>query len=320
MKKNNWILTLFVLGIILLATGFLSLFIGTVKISPFSSLDENSRTIIYSIRMPRIILGIIVGAGLAVAGAVFQGLLRNPLADPFILGTSSGAGLGAVIAIMLGMNASSLGLPLFAFLFALLSIIIVYNIAGSKGKTPVQTLLLAGVIVSSFLSAFIMLVMSINRKETDDIIFWLMGSLSENNMGLIRTSAIFVFLSICVIMLFSRDLNVMTLGEESAGQLGIEIEKLKKLLFLVASLIVGAVVSVSGMIGFVGLIVPHIMRRVVGPDHRVLVPSSALAGMILMIIADTIARTIISPLEIPVGVVTALFGAPFFIYLLKKKP
>ncbi len=318
MKRSNWILSIAALLFILALTAIISIFIGTVRISPFAQWQDYYGTIIYDIRLPRIFLCIIVGAGLAVAGAIFQGLLRNPLADPFIIGTSSGAGLGAVIAIFLGVSLSNLGIPLFAFLFALLSIILVYNIAGTQGKTSIQTLLLAGIIVSSFLSALMMLIMSLNRKEISNILFWIMGNLTENNTGLIKVCGIFVLLSIFIVMLFARDLNIMSLGEETAGQLGIETEKTKKFLFVLASLIVGAVVSVSGMIGFVGLIVPHITRMIVGPDHRILIPSSALAGAILLIIADTIARTIASPVEIPVGIVTALFGAPFFIYLLRK--
>ncbi len=304
--------------IILALAAYISVFIGTVKISPFTQWQDYYRTIIYDIRLPRVFLCIIVGSGLAVAGAIFQGLLRNPLADPYILGTSSGAALGAIIAIMLRINMFFFDLPLFSFLFALLSIILVYNIAGAKGRTSIQTLLLAGIIVSSFLSALIMLAMSLSRRETHDIIFWIMGNLTENNFSLIKIVGTLVVSGIVTVMFFARDLNVMSMGEETAGQLGIETEKTKKFLFIISSLIVGAVVSVSGMIGFIGLIVPHIVRMITGPDHRILIPSSALVGAIVLIAADTIARTVVAPLEIPVGVVTALFGAPFFIYLLRK--
>jgi len=318
-NRRRWLVSMIILVFILVFTFFASLFVGTVKISPFGFIGDEAWTILYGIRLPRIILGITAGAGLAVAGTIFQALLRNPLSDPYILGTSSGAALGVVLCISCGINIPGVGLPIAAFLFALLSIVMVYNIARTCGKIASQTLLLSGVIASTFFSALMMLIMSLRSKEIYEITFWIMGNLAQTDFNLIKVVSVYTFIGITVSYFFARDLNVLSFGEETAHQLGIEVEKTKKILFFLASLIVGGVVSVSGMIGFVGLIMPHIIRKITGPDHRILIPASALSGAIFLLIADAIARTVASPLEIPVGVITALFGGPFFVYLLKKK-
>ncbi len=319
LRFKKWMIILGVLLVILFLTGIISLFTGAVNILPFGMWPEFYETIIFKVRLPRILLSIIVGIGLAVSGVVFQGLLRNPLADPYILGTSSGAALGASIALLLGLDSFVYSLPLIAFLFSLLSLMLVYTISSSGGRIQLQVLLLAGVIVSTFLAALVMLIMSLAKRETHEIIFWIMGNLGETNYTFIKIVGIFVLLGSGLIYIFARELNIICLGEEKARYLGIEIEKLKKILFVITSLIVGAVVSISGMIGFVGLIIPHILRLIVGPDHRILIPASALVGAIFLIISDTLARTIAAPVEIPVGIITALFGAPFFIFLLAKK-
>lgn len=280
-------------------------------------------SIILELRLPRVISGALVGAGLALAGAVLQALLRNPLADPFVLGISSGAALGAVLAILFGLGGTLLGsymVPGTAFVAALLTIFFVYSIARVGGRVPVQTMLLAGVIVSSFFSAMIMFLISLTSDERlHSVTFWLMGSLeymASQNLG-------FIFLFLCgggVILFFmAKDLNLMALGEETALELGVDVEKVKLVAFVFTSLITGAVVSVSGLIAFVGLIVPHMIRMIWGPDHRFLLPASAWGGAMFLILADTLARTLLAPLEIPVGVITAITGAPFFIYLLRKK-
>ena len=320
MKRKKYLIIPVLFLLLVLACG-ISMFTGTINIKPFSKLSEQDIMIIMNIRLPRLLLGIIAGTGLSVAGAIFQGLMCNPLADPFILGTSSGAGLGAVIAIILGLSSTKIGIPAFSFLFALFSLIIVYNISGTRGKsrTSMQSLMLAGVIVSSFFSAVMMLVMSMNRKDIGDMVFWIMGNLLETDYTLIGISGALVVISAVGLMFYSRDMNVLTLGEETASQLGIDVDRTRKTLFLISSLLVGAVVSVSGIIGFIGLVVPHIVRLVTGPDHRILVPSSAIAGSILLVLSDTLARTVAAPLEIPVGVVTAMIGAPFFLYLLRKR-
>jgi iron complex transport system permease protein len=280
-------------------------------------------SIILDIRLPRTISGVLVGAALSLAGAVLQALLRNPLADPFVLGISSGAAVGAVLAILVGLGSTFLGsyaVPGTAFGGALLTLLLVYSIARTGGRVPTQTLLLSGVIVSSFFSAIMMFLVSVTSNEKIfNVTFWLMGSLEylpSQSLGVI-----FLYLLVGGGTLFAlaKDLNLLVLGEETASGLGVEVERVKKITFVFASLITGAVVSFSGLIGFVGLVVPHLVRMIWGPDHRFLLPASALMGGILLVIADTLARTVMAPSEIPVGVVTAMGGAPFFVYLLRKK-
>ncbi len=272
--------------------------------------------IILHIRFPRVFLAIITGMALAVAGAVLQALLRNPLADPYILGISSGAALGATLAIVLGLISL---ISLAGFLGAVLAMFLVYNLARTGHKISTNTLLLAGVIVSVFLSALISLIAYLKGRSMYQIILWLMGSLSETNITLIIIASLMVLIGIILVYLFARDLNIISIGEESAQHLGVDVEIVKKALFIITSLMTGAVVAITGLIGFVGLVIPHIMRLIVGPDHRILIIASLLAGGIFLALADLFARTIISPAEIPVGVITALFGGPFFLLLLKRK-
>jgi iron complex transport system permease protein len=299
------------------------LFHGLVGSAPSADWTAKDSTIILQLRLPRVLSGALVGAALAIAGAVLQALLRNPLADPLVLGISSGSAVGAVLAILFGLGTSFLGnyaVPGAAFGGALLTLFLVYAISRVEGRVPTQTMLLAGIIVSSFFSAIIMFLISVTTDERlFNVTFWLMG-----NLEFVASKALlplFLYLLLGGIVLFSlaRDLNLMALGEETAAELGVEVEKVKKIVFVFSSLITGAVVSMSGLIGFVGLIVPHIVRMIWGPDHRFLIPASALVGAMILVLADTIARTAMAPLEIPVGVVTALGGAPFFIFLLKRK-
>jgi iron complex transport system permease protein len=287
---------------------------GAVYIGPVANTPE----ILLQLRLPRVLLGFIVGMALAVAGTIFQGVLRNPLADPLVLGTSSGASLGVMIAGMLHLRSAG-WLYLFAFAFSLATIAAVYRIAQTQGRTPVQTLILAGVVVSTFLNALVFLWFSLFYRESVSTLFFLLGTLTEGDPLLLRISATLVLLSSTVAWFFARDLNVLSQGDSTALHLGIDPERTRGLLFVLASLLVAAAVSVSGMIGFVGLIVPHLLRLIVGPDHRVLIPASAFGGALLLVWMDVGARTFAAPVEIPVGVVAALVGTPFFIYLLKKK-
>lgn len=279
-------------------------------------------TIILQMRLPRVTLGFLVGASLSVAGASFQGLLRNPLADPYTIGVSSGAALGATIALFLQTTLGFTfqpGIPFFAFLGASIALFFIYNLARVGRVVPVTTLLLAGVVVSSFLSAVISLLMLLAGEHIRGIFFWLVGGLSLRTWSHVFLVLPYVIIGSAVIFFWSRDLNVILLGEEAAANLGIDVERVKKIVLVAASLITGAVVSVSGMIGFVGLIIPHGVRMIVGPDHRVLIPTSALVGGIYLIWIDSLARTIMAPVEVPVGIITAFLGAPFFIYLLRSK-
>ncbi|WP_246147213.1 FecCD family ABC transporter permease [Aneurinibacillus danicus] len=281
-----------------------------------------AEVIVWNIRMPRIMMAILVGAALAMAGVAYQGVLRNPLADPYILGVSSGASLGAASFILFGQGLAILGqwtLPLVAFVCGIGTLFIVYRLAYIAGKVQIETLLLSGVVVQAFLGAGLSLIMSISGEKMQQILYWLMGSLTLSDWSSGVAVAPYVIVGWFVIMLFTRELNLLALGEQKAHHLGMNVERTRLIVLLAASLTAGAAVAVSGVIGFVGLIVPHIMRTLVGSDHRVLLPVSAVAGAILLIAADTLARTIMDPQELPIGVITAFLGAPFFGYLLRKR-
>lgn len=337
-RNSRWLVWLGSLSILLAAVILVSSWLGYARINPsrvlrivFSRIpfvniekdwSDSDELVIMGSRLPRILMACVVGAGLALAGVVFQALLRNPLAEPYILGISSGGSLGAIIAIMLGISSIKglSTLPFFAFLGALSTMFLVYSIARVGGRVPTHTLLLAGVIVSFFFAAIIMFLVSIVREtDTHKFLLWSMGSTEVESTGLAITATILIAVGGLVLCFFAQSFNLFSLGEESAAQLGVEVELVKKISFVLASLITGAAVSACGIIGFVGLIVPHIVRMTIGADHRVLMPASALAGACFLVAADTVARTIIAPTEIPVGVVTAICGGPFFIYLLRRK-
>ncbi len=278
-------------------------------------------TIIISVRLPRVLLALLVGMGLALAGAVFQGLFRNPMADPSIIGSSQGAALGATIAFFFGIKAGLGGLsaiPLFAFAGSLLAVFTVYIIARAGGRASIASLLLVGIALSSFLASIVSLLMVVSEDRMHNIFFWLMGGLGTGNWDMVLAVLPFMLVGAAAAAFMARDLNLLMLGEERAAQLGLETERFKWTMIVIASLVVGAAVSVSGIIGFVGLMTPHIVRLLTGPDHRFLIPGSILGGGLFLVLADTIARTVIAPKELPVGIVTAFFGAPFFIYLLKR--
>jgi iron complex transport system permease protein len=277
---------------------------------------------IFRLRLARTALGVVAGAGLSVAGVIFQAILRNPLAEPYVLGVSSGAGLGAALAIVFGLSAAGAWtLPATAFAGALGTILLVYALARTPtGTAPVQTLLLSGVVVSAVLGSILMFVVSISPSEKlHGIVWWLLGNLQVFDWGLLRIVSAVVAAGLAVSILFARDLNLMALGEEPAAHLGLDVEWTKKLFFLLASLMTGATVAACGLIGFVGLIVPHTVRLLVGPDHRRLVTASALAGATFLVLADSVARTLIAPREVPIGVITAMLGGPFFLGLLRKR-
>jgi len=276
------------------------------------------RNILLNVRLPRVLLGLFVGSGLASAGATFQAVLRNPLADPFILGTSSAATVGVIFANLLGWH-NYYGLYFMALGFALASIVFVYRVAQTDGRAPIQTMILSGVIISLFLNAVVFLFFSLFFRESFTILFYLLGTLTSGDHWLIGISGTIIMVTFAIAWVLSRELNALTQGEETAFHLGIEVESMKKILFAVASAMTAASVAVAGMIGFVGLVVPHMMRLVVGPDHRYLIPASALGGASILLLTDSAARTLVPPLEIPVGALTALLGAPYFLYLLKRR-
>lgn len=278
-----------------------------------------AETIILQVRLPRILLGFLIGASLSVAGTAFQGLLQNPLADPYTIGVSSGAAVGATAAMLFFPDAASaFTIPLCGFAGALLALFTVYRLGSVGGRLPVVTVLLAGVVVSSFLSAVISLGMLFAGEQMRNIFFWLAGGLGQKGWSLLGLIIPYFIIGLAVLLYLARDLNLILLGEEDALSLGVEVERTKRWILVAASLITAGAVSVSGMIGFVGLIVPHAMRILIGPDHRYLFPAALLGGGIFLVAADTFARTVIAPAEIPVGIVTAFLGAPFFIYLLRR--
>ena len=281
-------------------------------------------TILFQIRLPRVVGGALVGAALATAGVLFQGLLRNPMADPYIIGTSSGAALGATIAMVLPVNMAFLGfglVPLAAFGGALAAVFIVYNLARVGGKTPIVSMLLAGFVVSALLAAIISFMMAISDRldlNIRSVYSFLMGHISVVGWGQIAVIAPLVIGGIIAARVFAHHLNAFSVGEEGAAYLGIEVERDKVLILAVGSLLTAAAVSIGGLIGFVGLVMPHAVRLVLGPDHRLLLPASALAGAAFVVIADLLARVALAPAEIPVGIITAVIGAPFFLYLLRR--
>jgi iron complex transport system permease protein len=277
---------------------------------------DTSETIVREIRLPRIVLGAVVGFALASAGAVMQGFFRNPMADPSILGVSSGAAVGAVATIALSVS-GPLGLQTAAFLGAVLAAFAVYLLATESGHTPVATLLLAGIAVQTFLGAIISYLLLHAGESLEQAVLWLMGHLHNSTWAEVEVTLPVAVVSFLVLLAYARDLNVLLLGEEDAHALGIEVERTKRVLLALSSVVTAAAVAVAGVIGFVGLVVPHMMRLLVGPDHRVLLPTSALAGGAFLVASDTLARS--GPGELPVGIVTAAVGAPFFLYLLRTR-
>lgn len=287
---------------------------------PFVDLDTPImyEKILLYIRLPRVLVAGIVGAGLAVAGVVMQSIFRNPMADPGIIGVSSGGAFGGVVAIYFGFTAiGSYMIPLFGFIGALITLSIVYFISTSNGRTSVLTLLLTGIAISSFISACSSLIITYsNAAQMQQILYWLMGDLNGRDWDHLQLLILPFTLSCIVFYLFRNELDILLLGEDEARNLGINVQRTRNILLIIASLLTGVSVSLTGAIGFVGLIVPHMIRMVIGPSHRYLIPASMLGGAIFLIVADLIARLLIRPAELQIGIITAFFGAPFFIYLI----
>jgi iron complex transport system permease protein len=311
-------------GLVGLATGPAALGPGDVA----AALGGRARsplaaTVVLELRLPRVLLAALAGGGLAVAGAAFQALTRNPLADPAVLGVAGGAALGAVLGQLGGLEGSlagTMGLSAAAFGGALVAAVCVYVIAASGGRLPIHTLLLAGVITGLFFSAVITLVVSlVDFAQLGGILHWLMGSLGTVGYRTVAVIAVGAASGIGAIYTQARALNVLAVGEESALQLGVEAERVKRIVFVAASLLTGVVVAHAGPIAFVGLIVPHGVRLALGADNRLLIPVAAGAGAAFLVLADAFARTVLQPAELPVGVITAFCGAPFFVYLLRTR-
>ena len=285
----------------------------------YGDMKEVLPVVVFDVRLPRILTAAIVGGGLAVSGVVFQGILLNPLADPYTLGVSAGAAFGASAAILLNIVLlGAYSIPLFAFAGAIVTLVFVLYLSSSSGGFSSNNLILSGIIVAAILSAGISFLKYMADEQVSIIIFWLMGSFASRTWADAGSTLMFVSVGCLICLFYSRDLNLMSLGERTADSLGVETRKVTMILLITASLIAAACVAVSGIIGFVGLLVPHMMRFVSGPDNRRLIPVSLLAGAILLLTADTITRAIL-PSEIPIGVLTALIGGPFFCYIFRKR-
>jgi iron complex transport system permease protein len=314
------------------AIGSTSIAAGTVvrvlasHLLPFAHIgggvDPTDAIVIWIVRTPRVLVAALVGAALAIAGAQMQGLFQNPIASPDVIATSSGAALGAVLTIAVGLAQQSLfWLPVWAFAGALISLVIIYSITTRGGHTPIAMLLLAGVALNALVGAMISFVVTFNRvrfEVAQEILFWVMGGLDSRTWAHVWICAPCIAIGIIVSVVYARELDVFLAGEETAASLGVDVQRVKRVVLVTSALLTGAAVAVSGIVGFVGLIVPHIVRLLIGPAHRRVIPASALLGAAFLVFTDLLARTIRSPQELPLGVITALCGAPFFLYLLVR--
>ncbi|QHW29983.1 iron ABC transporter permease [Paenibacillus rhizovicinus] len=283
--------------------------------------DAGDIAIVTQLRLSRVVLGVLIGACLALAGAGFQGVLRNPLADPFTLGVASGCSVGAAFMIVFGLQ-SAIGLwsvPLVAFGTGMVTLLIVFGLSRARGSMNVETLILSGVIVQAFLGALVSFMVTLSQSVVNEAMFWLMGSLSGRSWEHVKLIAPFLIVGLPVMIRYSQHLNLFTFGERHAAHLGVNVERTKLIVLLTSTLLTAVAVSVAGVVGFVGLVVPHLIRLLVGPDYRIIVPLSAIGGGFYLVWADTLARTALSPKEVSLGIVTALIGAPFFAYLLYRR-
>ena len=336
LTPGRWCLIMGSLSVLALILAGVCLQLGTEYIGPgklvgvFSSALFGQPTdndalkttgvILLQVRLPRVFLGFLVGVCLASVGVALQALLRNPLADPYVLGVSSGAALGVAVAVLFGIGTTVLAfslLPVCGFLGGLVALLVVYRMAATYDRLPIHSVLLAGVILNAIFSALIMFITSIMEPNRSfGMMAWLMGSLTAPAYPALAALSVYLLAGLFLLFKQVRVLNILALGEEPARSLGIDTERAKRVIFLVSALLTGAVVSFSGMIGFIGMIIPHAVRLVIGADHRLLLPASALVGGIFLMVADTMARTFFVPSEVPVGIITALAGGPFFVYLL----
>jgi iron complex transport system permease protein len=324
LTRRRLAVTAAVLGALLATSIAAATAIGPVHASLLKALGPGGEStpdfaILFRARLPRVLLGAVVGAALACSGASLQALLGNPLADPHLLGVSAGAAVAGAIALMVGTDPVSPLVPLAAFLGALGTVAAVFLVARASGRTSPYAILLVGVVCNALGASAIMLINAIaSYTQAQGILFWIMGSLTAQSYGLVAVVGAYALAGAAVLVRHAHNLNLLAAGEEGALTLGVEVEGVRRAVFLAASLLVGAAVAVSGMINFVGLIVPHLLRLLLGPDLRLLLPASFLGGAVFLVWADTLARTAFAPSELPVGVVTALLGGPFFLVLLRR--
>ncbi len=341
-RSGRALLAIAVLAVVLAITALFSLTWGASDASALGlvrswlfgatpgneALSMRDSVIVYDIRLPRIVMGMLVGAALAVSGAVMQGLFRNPLADPGLVGVSAGAGLGAVSVIVLGATVlapltallGSYALPFAAFGGGLLTTIILYNVATRQGRTSIATMLLAGIALGAMAMALTgVLVYIADDRQLRDLTFWQLGSLAGATWLKIAGAGPIIVLALATTPFMAKGLNALALGEATASHLGVPVQRLKYVAIVAVSAAIGASVAVSGGIGFVGIVVPHLLRLAIGPDNRYLLPASALLGACLLLLADAVSRTIVAPAELPIGIVTAAVGGPFFLWILLRK-
>ncbi len=342
-RVSHWRTRILLLILLLIVTIFLSLNLGFIQIPPQDTLailiknmpgigsfieltpsQLDNEPIITLIRLPRILIGALVGAALAASGTVYQGLFRNPMADPYTISASQGAALGAALAIVLGLGVATFGtgaISIFAFIGCVISVLLVYSISRVGSKVPISTLLLSGIAVGIFELALVTYLQTISGDKLGHLTFWLIGSLSSSRTNWFGVLSVlpFVLIGVIITYLYSRDLNLFTLGEEQAQHLGVNLERSKIILMISGAFMTGAAVSISGLIGFIGLMIPHVTRLIVGPDHRILLPASVLLGASFLVFCDGLARVLSSPNELPVGVITAISGVTFFLYLMRRK-
>jgi iron complex transport system permease protein len=328
-KMKLWSTVLIFLVVALFLALIVSLCVGTAMIPPGDVLrvltgqntNPSDVSIIFNSRLPRVVLAGIVGAALSIAGVAMQGVFRNPMASPSVLGISSGAAFGASLALVLGFSFLSgpFAVPAMAFVFCIGTMFLVYGVSRTGGIVPVETLLLAGIAIGALFAALVSFMQYISGEQLAQVVFWLMGGLREASWTQVLVTLPFVAIGSVMIAFFARDLNLMSIGEDHASSLGVDTQRVVLVLMVATSLTVGAAVSVSGVIGFVGLIIPHMIRLMVGPDHRILMPASILAGASFLMITDALARVVVAPGELPVGIITAILGAPFFLYLLRRR-
>ncbi|MCC6543490.1 MAG: iron ABC transporter permease [Nitrospirae bacterium] len=332
---KRWISSISILSLLSLIVSLALLLYGSDALKPYDALiglksfftgniqSETVKTILFQVRLPRIILALITGGALATAGAGFQAILKNPLADPYVLGISSGAALGVIVSLYLGVFISIAGISstmVFAFAGAMLTLYIVYRLGTVDNKIPPHTMLLSGVMVNAIIFAAILMVVSISDSlNLYKILFWLLGYLSSPDYLTLLAAFIFAFIGALILFSQAKSLNILTMDDDTAATLGLNVERIKKLVLVGGALLVAASVSICGPISFIGIMIPHTIRLLAGYDYRFILPVSMIGGGVFLAVADTVARTLLSPAEIPVGIITALAGGPFFLYLLRTR-
>ena len=334
MKRRRHLIWSLLFGVLLLTSAVLATFVGVIHIpadvlwhsflhkfglAGSATVPEFYEITLWQLRLPRIVMSLLAGASLAICGCVFQSIFRNPICDPYILGISSGASLGATIAIIVGWDTFVFGITLPALVTAILTLLLIMGIARLRGRHSTQTLLLTGIALNFFISAVITLLMVVNQQEIHKIFFWTMGSVATVSWRDIACLLPVMAIVIIILYRYAKELNILQLGTESAQSLGVNAQRTTHVTLIASSVLIGVVVSFCGVIGFIGLIVPHIARLIFGSDNRHLFTYSLFFGALFLLVADTLARTLAAPAELPVGSITALAGAPYFIYLLLRK-